>query len=74
MVKGYKPGSLAEALQIRSKQEVVPYGGGTDLMIQAQQDKPYLFLDSVPEMKKIYVQDGVLHIGSIVPVVVMIAL
>ena len=64
MVKGYKPRSLAEALQIRSKQEVVPYGGGTDLMIQAQQDKPYLFLDSVPEMKKIYVQDGVLHIGG----------
>ena len=46
MVNGYVATSLEEALKIRSEKEVVPYGGGTDLMIEASEDQTYLFLHS----------------------------
>lgn len=39
---GYIPNTLDEALQIRSENKVIPYAGGTDLMIKAE-DVPYLF-------------------------------
>jgi hypothetical protein len=29
----YVPSSIKEALEIRAKEEVIPYSGGTDLMI-----------------------------------------
>jgi len=64
MVNGYMPASLQEALKIRAAQEVIPYGGGTDLMIRGEQDASYLFLNQVPEMKKIYTEGTQFHIGG----------
>lgn len=57
MVNGYMPVSLREALELRSAHDVIPYGGGTDLMIEAAKDVSYLFVNKVPEMKQI-VDDG----------------
>ena len=57
MVNGYMPTTLQEALQIRVAHEVVPYGGGTDLMIEGAKDSVYLFANKIAEMKQI-VDDG----------------
>lgn len=64
MVNGYSAASLAEALKIRKEHDVVPYGGGTDLMIEASEDVSYLFLHKVPEMKQIVVDDEYVRIGA----------
>ena len=57
MVNRYKPSTLKEALEIRARAKVTPYAGGTDLMIEPDENATYLFLNKVPEMKKI-VEDG----------------
>ena len=62
----YKPESLKEALEIRGREKVTPYAGGTDLMIEAEAEPSYLFLADVPEMKTIEVVDGNLEIGAAV--------
>lgn len=64
MVNGFAAASLEEALKIRNEQKVVPYGGGTDLMIQADEDVTYLFLHKVPEMKQITEDDRYIRIGA----------
>lgn len=62
----YKPESLKEALKIRSREKVIPYAGGTDLMIEADPEASYLFLADVPELKTIETVDGCLEIGAAV--------
>lgn len=64
MVNGFEATSLEEALKIRNEQNVVPYGGGTDLMIQAPEDVTYLFLHKVPEMRQIAEDDQYIRIGA----------
>ncbi|MBN1053435.1 molybdopterin dehydrogenase [Clostridium botulinum] len=64
MVNGFMPKSLKEALDIRSNYDVVPYGGGTDLMIEGQKDVNYLFLNKVPEMKCIVEDEEYIRIGG----------
>ena len=62
----YKPATLREALEIRARGGVVPYAGGTDLMIEAEPDASYLFLSDIPELRSIEVVDGNLEIGAAV--------
>lgn len=64
MVNGYVAEFLQEALEIRASKQVVPYAGGTDLMIKADDTFPYLFLHKVPEMKQVVVEDGYVKIGA----------
>lgn len=64
MVKGYQPTSLKEALEIRSREKVTLYGGGTDLMVEEDREGSYLFLNRVPEMKEIKEEQGILSIGA----------
>jgi CO/xanthine dehydrogenase FAD-binding subunit len=65
MVNGYKATSLEEALQIKSEHpEAVPYQGGTDLMVENRKHVEYLFLNQVPELKRIYTEGDVVHIGA----------
>lgn len=64
MVNGYKATSLKEALDIREREEVTPYAGGTDLMIEAKEDVTYLFLNKIPEIKKISEDDENIYIGA----------
>ncbi len=60
---GYIPADLAEALKIRGEQTVIPYAGGTDLMVDAE-DHAYLFLNKVPELKRISEDETYLKIGA----------
>lgn len=64
MVKNYLAASLKEALEIREKENVVPYCGGTDLMIEPDKDAEYLFLHQVPEMRNIIEDDDYIRIGA----------
>lgn len=64
MVNGYVAASLREALEIRSTHDVIPYAGGTDLMVENRQGVTYLFLNKVPELKRITVDDSYIRIGA----------
>ncbi len=66
MVNGYTAASLQEALEIRAAHDVVPYAGGTDLMVENRQGVEYLFLNKVPELRKITVDDEYVRIGAAV--------
>jgi CO/xanthine dehydrogenase FAD-binding subunit len=61
-----KPATLKEALEIRGREKVIPYAGGTDLMIEAEPEASYLFLSDVPELKTLEVVNGNLEIGAAV--------
>lgn len=56
--------TLQEALEIRASQEVVPYAGGTDLMVENRPNVTYLFLNQIDELKKITVDEEYIRIGS----------
>ena len=66
MVNGYVAASLQEALEIRASRDVVPYAGGTDLMVENRPGAAYLFLSKVPELRKITVDDEYVRIGAAV--------
>ena len=64
MVNGYTAASLREALELRSAHDVVPYAGGTDLMVENRPNVTYLFLNKVPELKAIAEDDAYIRIGA----------
>ncbi|WP_371372438.1 xanthine dehydrogenase family protein subunit M [Sporomusa aerivorans] len=65
MVNGYQAASLEEALAILGREStVIPYGGGTDLMIEADDSATYLFLSKVPELKTITEDRGCIRLGA----------
>lgn len=66
MVNGYKPASLQEALEIRAREAVTPYAGGTDLMVQNPQGVTYLFLNDIDELKAIRDDGEYIRIGAAV--------
>ncbi|MBQ7529862.1 FAD binding domain-containing protein [bacterium] len=66
MVDGFIANSLAEALEIRATQDVVPYAGGTDLMVVNRPGLTYLFIGKVPELKRVFVDEQYVHIGAAV--------
>jgi len=56
--------SLKEALEVRKNPEYIPYTGGTDLMVWADENAQYLFLHKVPEMKQIVEDNEYIRIGA----------
>ena len=66
MVNGYAPVSLEEALVLRAEHDVVPYAGGTDLMVENRRDVKFLFLNRVPELKRIITDEEYIRIGAAV--------
>lgn len=64
MVNGYVPASLSEALEIRAERTVVPYAGGTDLMVENRKGVDYLFLNKLPELQQIWEDEAWIHIGA----------
>jgi len=64
MVNSYQAVSLKEALEIRATKTVIPYGGGTDLMLEPDENANYLFLAKVPEMKNIVDDSEYIRIGA----------
>ena len=66
MVNGYKPSTLQEAITVRAAEKVIPYAGGTDLMVQNKKDAVYLFLNDIDELKQITADDEYIRIGAAV--------
>lgn len=66
MVNGYAPKTLAEALELRSKYDLVPYAGGTDLMVENRPNVSYLFLGKLAELKGISEDAEFVRIGATV--------
>lgn len=64
MVNGFVPASLQEALEILAQHDVVPYAGGTDLMVENRPGVTYLFLHKLQELKQITVDDSYIRIGA----------
>lgn len=64
MVNGYYPQSLKEALELKAACDAVPYSGGTDLMIQSDENTNYLFLHNVPELKRVSEDHEYIRIGA----------
>ena len=64
MVNGYAAASLQDALDIRAAHRVVPYSGGTDLMVENRPDVTYLFLNKIVELKQIAVDADYVRIGA----------
>ena len=64
MVNGYKPTTLKEALEIRSREKVTPYAGGTDLMVDPKEGAVFLFLDRIDELKRIKDDGENIRIGA----------
>ena len=64
MVNGYKPQTLNEALEIRAREKVTPYAGGTDLMVMKKEGVCYLFLDRIDEIKQIKDDGEYIRIGA----------
>ncbi|MCL2828153.1 MAG: FAD binding domain-containing protein [Oscillospiraceae bacterium] len=64
MKNGFVPQTLTEALAIRRREQVTPYGGGTDLMAEHHRAGTYLFLHRVPELTRITEDDTYLRLGA----------
>lgn len=60
------PTSLREALELRAETDLIPYAGGTDLMIQNRPNAEYLFLNRVPELRQITADEEYIRIGAAV--------
>ena len=66
MVNGYFANTLAEALQLRADHSVIPYAGGTDLMVENRPEPAYLFIGGVPELRGITDDGEYIRIGAAV--------
>lgn len=66
MVNGYMAESLNEALKIRAEHKVVPYAGGTDLMVENLREAPYLFVGKLEELRQIKEDEKYIRIGGAV--------
>lgn len=72
MVKWYTPKSIDNVLEILKKEKVIPFSGGTDLMVQHKNyhelnpnfDLPILYLGNVSEFSYIKSNDNSIEIGA----------
>lgn len=72
MVSAITPQSLTEALSVRMNDTVIPFAGGTDLMVRRRGwagtlptfEYPVLFLGGLEELKRIHLQKDFLEIGA----------
>lgn len=66
MVNGYKPTTLQEALAVRARERVIPYAGGTDVMVRRPEGVPFLFIGDVDELRQIKDDGEYIRIGAAV--------
>lgn len=66
MVNGYNPATLKEALEIRAREKVLPYAGGTDVMVKHPEGVSYLFLNRIDEIRQITDDGEFIRIGAAV--------
>ena len=62
-INGFIPQTLQEALELRKREDLTPYGGGTDLMVAHHRTEKYLFLHRIPELKEIRQDETYLRLG-----------
>lgn len=66
MVNAFTPTTLAEALELRAKFQLTPYAGGTDVMVANRPKQTFLFLNRIPELRNIMVDEEYIRIGACV--------
>ncbi len=66
MVNGFVPENLAQALELMNEHSLVPYAGGTDLMVENRKGVSYLFLGKLPELCAISEDADYIRIGAAV--------
>ncbi|MCG8454532.1 MAG: FAD binding domain-containing protein [Spirochaetales bacterium] len=74
-----RPVDLAEALILRDESGALPFAGGTDLMVRHRAkngmgpsfQKSLLFVDHLPELRRVKWDHGELEIGAAVPMAVL---
>lgn len=66
MVNGFIPENLREALTLRAARDVVPYAGGTDLMVENRAGAEYLFISKLDELREIREDEEFIRIGAAV--------
>lgn len=65
MVESFIPKTKKEALELKAKhRELIPYSGGTDLMVENRKDPSYLFLNKIDELKGIRDRKDSIEIGA----------
>ncbi|MDR2491961.1 MAG: FAD binding domain-containing protein [Coriobacteriales bacterium] len=64
MVDRYAPTSLAAALDLMAHEELVPYAGGTDLMVDEALGRPFVFLHGIEELKGITDNEDSFIVGA----------
>jgi len=65
MVNAFYPKTLVQALQAKSENpSLVPYAGGTDLMVNPKEGAQFLFINGIAELKEIAAAPGSLSIGA----------
>jgi len=61
----FAPTALEDALKLRKNTSLIPYSGGTDLMVPAAcRESEYLFINNVQEMRKITYDEVFIRIGA----------
>lgn len=74
MVESFRPENLREALTLRRDSKVIPFAGGTDLMVRKRSwsgtlprfEYPALFISGINQIKEISSTEGILNIGAAV--------
>jgi len=65
MGMNFAPKTLDDALRLRKETDLIPYVGGTDLMVGSKGDKSeYLFLNNIDEMRQIVQDDDYIRFGA----------
>jgi CO/xanthine dehydrogenase FAD-binding subunit len=64
MADKYIPQSLEHALHLLRAEELTPYAGGTDLMVQDNRGRAFLFLHAIPELKRFTCDEESYYIGA----------
>ncbi|MDR1421268.1 MAG: 2Fe-2S iron-sulfur cluster binding domain-containing protein, partial [Coriobacteriales bacterium] len=58
------PTTLDAALEALAEQSLVPYGGGTDLMVAEERQRDFLFLHDIAELKVFEEDEQAYHLGA----------
>jgi len=63
--KSSAPTTLAEALDLRKNTDLIPYCGGTDLMVSGTcEQSEYLYINKIPEMHQITADTDYIRFGA----------
>jgi CO/xanthine dehydrogenase FAD-binding subunit len=64
MVETSTPTALQSALSRLASEELIPYAGGTDLMVSESEERDFLFVNRIPELKRFTQDEDNYYIGA----------